>query len=367
VSKALRLWLVFAVLVPSGAVATALLWPGGAEPVAWQPATAPSLTGSWQANTRLDAAELEQAGLDGPDTVTVGPDGLRYTGIGDGRILRWRRGGAPETFVQLEGRPVGMAFGPDGALYVADESNGTVTRAAADGSHAVLADRIGERRFNLVNDVCIARDGRVFFSESTRRWPLHENKRALIEHGGDGGVYVRHPDGRVESVLDGLNFANGVVLAPDESYLLVAETGAYRVTRLWLQGPAAGLREVLLDNLPGFPGDLSVAPDGSYWGSFFSPRKPLMDRLGPHPRVRKLITRLPLWLLPKPEHYPFVFRFDGEGRILDQLQGTPGRLTSFSSVEQHGDELLMGTPGGVGEIDGSAIWRLDLGLAEGGS
>lgn len=335
--------------------------PGGLEPVAWRPASVPALTGTWQSNDRLAAAELEQRGLLGPDTVIVGPDGLRYTGVGDGRILRWRKGEAPQTFVKLEGRPVGMNFGPDGSLYAADEERAVVWRIAPDGSQAIIADRIGERRFKFLNDVFIARDGRLFFTESTRRWGLADNKRALLEHGGDGGVFLRRPNGQIEQVLDGLNFANGVVLAPDESYLLVAETGAYRVTRLWLAGPRAGQREVLLDNLPGFPGDLSIAPDGSYWCSFFSPRKVLMDRLGPYPGLRKLVGRLPLAWLPKPEAYPFVFRFDGEGRILEQLQDYSGRrLPSFSSVVQHGDELLMGTPGGVGEIDADTVWRLPL-------
>ena len=41
--------------------------------------------------------------------------------------------------------------------------------------------------------------------------------------------------------MDGLQFANGVVLSPDESYLLVAETGAYRITRLWLGGARAAI------------------------------------------------------------------------------------------------------------------------------
>lgn len=46
--------------------------------------------------------------------------------------------------------------------------------------------------------------------------------------------------------------------------------------------------------------------------------------------------------------YPFVFRFDGEGRVLETLQASASSgLPSFSSVVQSGDELLLGSPGGL--------------------
>lgn len=339
-----------------------LLAPVGIEPILWNPAPAPSLTGIWQPNNRLDSAVLEQSGLPGPDTVLPGADGLRYAAIGDGRIVRWRKDGPIEEFARVNGRPVGMNFGADGSLYAADEERGVIWKITPDRRVSRLTERIGERKFNLLNDVWIARDGRVFFTESTARWPLAENQRALLEHGGDGGVYVWHPDGRVTQVLDDLNFANGVVLSQKEDYLLVAETGSYRITRLWLTGPRAGQREALLDNLPGFPGDLSVAPDGeSYWCSFFTPRKRLLDKLGPHPWARKLVGLLPLSWLPESEPYPFVFRFNGQGQVLETLQATPdSKLPSFSSVVQDGDELLLGTPGGVGAIDSDRVYRVRL-------
>ncbi|MCY1343599.1 SMP-30/Gluconolactonase/LRE-like region [compost metagenome] len=338
-----------------------LFWPTPMQPVAWQPQPVPAAAGVWAPNHRLDAAVQEQAGLPGPDTVVVDGEGRRYSGIGDGRIVRWRAGEAAQTFVQLDGRPVGMNFGPDGSLYAADEERAVVWRVSAQGQAEVLVQSSAQWRFNFLNDVFIAADGRLFFTDASSRWGLADNKRALLEHGGDGRVFVRQPDGRIELLLDGLEFANGVVLAPDETYLLVAETGAYRITRLWLSGARGGQREVLVDNLPGFPGDLSIAPDGSYWGSFFSPRKRLLDALGPWPWVRKLASRLPPAWLARPVPFPYVFRFDGQGRVLETLQGSPGTgLPSFSSVVQHGDALLLGTPGGVGEIDSDRAYRVKL-------
>ncbi len=66
-------------------------------------------------------------------------------------------------------------------------------------------------------------------------------------------------------------------------------------------------------------------------------------------------------LLTKLVTYPFVFRFDGEGRVLETLQASASSgLPSFSSVVQSGDELLLGSPGGVGEIDADRVYRVRL-------
>jgi hypothetical protein len=47
--------------------------------------------------------------------------------------------------------------------------------------------------------------------------------------------------------------------------------------------------------------------------------------------------------------------------VLESLQASPGStLPSFSSVVQVGNELLLGTPGGVGEIDADGAYRVSL-------
>ena len=347
------------------------LLPTGMEPVSWSPEQAPALSGDWQPNNRLAAAIPEQTSIVGPDTVIVGPDGYRYSAIDGGIIVRWLKDGNIEEFLQIDGRPVGMNFGPDGNLYAADETRGIIWKITPEKEVSIIAESFEQRKFNLLNDVWIAKDGSIYFTESTSHWPLKENQRALIEHGGDGGVFVIRPDGNIEQLLDNLNFANGVLLSPDEDFLLVAETGAYQITRLWLKGPNIGKRDVLLGNLPGFVGDLSITPDGkSYWSSFFTPRKSIMDTLGPYPKIRKLLGLLPLSLLPESQPFPFVFRFDAQGNILETLQAVPASdqvekqykesLPSFSSVVQHEDYLLLGTPGGVGTIDSDVVYKVDL-------
>ena len=38
------------------------------------------------------------------------------------------------------------------------------------------------------------------------------------------------------TIKDEMYFANGVAVSPDQTYLLVNETGAYKITKIWIAG-----------------------------------------------------------------------------------------------------------------------------------
>src|SRR3990172_5577935 len=67
-----------------------LLWPVPIDPVVWSPPPNPGFTGRFAPNNALAGVErlLEGVGT-GPEDVARGPDGLLYTGFGDGRIVRF--------------------------------------------------------------------------------------------------------------------------------------------------------------------------------------------------------------------------------------------------------------------------------------
>jgi len=97
-------------------------------------------------------------------------------------------------------------------------------------------------------------------------------------------------------LLSNLHFANGVAVSPDQSFVLVVETGAYRVHRLWLDGPRRGESEIFIDNLPGFPDGISSNGKDKFWLALVSPRDKTLDLLLPHPFLRKIVLRLPTFL-----------------------------------------------------------------------
>jgi sugar lactone lactonase YvrE len=288
----------------------------------------------------------------GPEDVALDAEGRVLTGVEDGRVLRLSpHGDLVEVVADTGGRPLGVEIDRDGTLVVSDAHRGLLRVDPAGGRVTTLVaagDDAGGAPLTLCDNATVASDGAIFFSDSSGRFTLDHWQADLLEHSGTGRLLRRSPDGAVEPVLTGLHFANGVALSGDESFVVVAETGAYRLTRLWLTGPAAGTTDVLVDNLPGFPDNVSLGGDGLLWVALASPRNALMDRLAPrHPALRRALWALPAALRPAPANTAWVQAYTQRGELVHDLQST---VEGFSMVT------------GVRVVDG-AVW---LGSLHGG-
>ena len=333
-----------------------LLWPVKVEPAAWEPPAAPPLAGDFAPNERLAAVERLDAGGHAPEGVAVDAGGNVYTGLEDGRVMRLpARGGAPELFAQTGGRPLGLEFDGAGGLVIADANRGLLV-AGRDGALTVLSREAGGRPFGCVNDLDIAADGTIYFTDATDRFPLSVYRQDIVEHRPNGRLLAYDPAARAARVVfDGLHFANGVALGPDESFVVVAETGKYRLWRVWLKGPRAGEREVFVENLPGFPDNVTFNGRDTFWVALVSPRNRLLDALLPRPFLRKVIARLPSFMQPAPSRHGFVLGLDAGGRVTRNLQDPSGsRYALVSSAVEHEGALYLGS---LGE---DAVGRLRL-------
>jgi sugar lactone lactonase YvrE len=184
----------------------------------------------------------------------------------------------------------------------------------------------------------------VYFSDSSRRFGINHWRGDILEHSGTGRLLRRDPGGAVEVLLDGLQFANGVALGPGESFVTVAESGAYRLTRLWLAGERAGQHDVLVDNLPGFPDNLAAGSSGLIWVALGAPRNPLLDRLHRLPPVlRRAVWALPERLQPQPVRTLWVLAVDATGSVVHDLQGPGDRYAFVTGVREHGGRLYLGS------------------------
>jgi sugar lactone lactonase YvrE len=198
-------------------------------------------------------------------------------------------------------------------------------------------------RIHLANNAAVAADGTVYVSDSSRRFPLADYLADLYEHSGTGRLLRRDPDGSVQVLLDGLQFANGVALAPDESFVLVAETGAYRVLRYWLTGPKAGDHEVFAD-LPGFPDNLSTGPGGIFWVALPTRRDRRMDLLHRSPGLlRRAVVAIPERLQPPPVRTTWVLGLDADGRVQHDLQASTPGWWMATGVREHDGRLYLGS------------------------
>jgi sugar lactone lactonase YvrE len=294
----------------------------------------------------LPLPPLRRLEVDGaaPEDVVVDEAGRVVTGVDDGRLLRVGPDGRVEVVADTGGRPLGIELLGDGRLLVCDARRGLLAVDPAASAVEVLVDRVAGEPMRFCNNAAVAADGTVYFTDSSRRFGIDHWRADLLEHSGTGRLLRRDPGGAVEVLLDGLQFANGVALAADESFVAVAETGAYRLTRLWLRGERAGRTDLLADNLPGFPDNLSTGPGGLLWVALGSPRNPLLDRLHRrHPALRRAVWALPERLQPKPVRTLWVLAVDAGGAVVHDLQGPGDDYTMVTGVREHGGRLYLGS------------------------
>ncbi|HRC85025.1 MAG TPA: SMP-30/gluconolactonase/LRE family protein, partial [Thermoanaerobaculia bacterium] len=196
----------------------------------------------------------------------------------------------------------------------------------------------------FTDDVAVASDGRIYFSDASSRWGAKQYLFDLLEARPWGRLLRYDPATRTtETLLENLYFANGVALSKDEDFVLVNETYRYRITRYWLAGEKRGTSEVFADNLPGFPDGIAADGRGGFWVAMFAPRNPQADLLHRHPFAKSLLARLPGAFWPKPQRYGLAVQLDANGRVLRTLQDPTGqRVPQVTSAWEHAGWLYLG-------------------------
>ena len=332
-----------------------LLWPSPLDSVSWSPKPIPPLTGSFEKNNKLDAMERIYEGLCiGCEDVAIDSTGVIYGSALNGEIVRFV-GDHRSVFANTNGRPLGLDFDSEGNLIVADADKGLLS-IDSNGEITVLATGHGNKPFKFTDDVEVGSDGIFYFSDASSKWTYHDNIRDLVEHGGHGRLLTYDPrDRQVRMLMEGLQFANGIAVAEDASFVLVNETGQSRVTKYWLEGPRAGEHEWIIPNLPGYPDGVSRGENGIFWLTLVSPRDELAEKSMPYAWVRNQVFKLPRALVePKPKRYGMVLGFDDNGNIHYNLQSENPKLFMITSVQQAGSNLYLGS------LVDSAIGRMEL-------
>ena len=135
--------------------------------------------------------------------------------------------------------------------------------------------------------------------------------------------------------------------------MLHFETGSYRVLRYWLHGPEAGSSEVFVDNLPGFPDNISFNGRDRFWLALFAPRNAVVDALGPYPLLRGALLRLPEAVKPAPAPHAHVVGLSLNGEVVASLQDdAPDAYAPITAAEEREGRLILGSleHPGIGQI-----------------
>lgn len=198
---------------------------------------------------------------------------LLFSDIPNDRIMRWIPGVGVSVFRQPSNFSNGHTRDRQGRLVSCEHGTRRVTRTEYDGSITVVADRYQGKPLNSPNDVIVASDGAIWFSDPHYGILTHyEGHKAEQEL--PCNVYRVDTSGEIKAVLTDFNCPNGLAFSPDEKRLYVADTGrmftgdlqhvrAFDVGTDWrLSGG-----EVFHVVDPGCADGMRVDTDGNLWSS----------------------------------------------------------------------------------------------------
>jgi ribose transport system permease protein len=313
----------------------------------------------------VEAIALDR--IEGPEDIILDRHDNLYTVNRNGSIIRFfapdyeRR----EEFARIGGRPLGLAIDrdenliacvagmgvygvkPDRTVFkVSDETNRTWHRLKDDS------------RLWLADDLDIAADGKIYFSDATTRYDLSDWALDGFEGRGNGRLICHDPaTGRTQTILSNLAFPNGVCLSHDGRSVLWASTWLCRIYRYWIQGEKAGTLALLVDNLPGYPDNINRASDGTYWLALVGIRSPVYDLAMADPSFRtRMVKQIPPdeWLCPG-INFGCIVKFDDAGNVRESLWD-PGATShpTITSMREHKGYLY------IGGLENNRIGRLPL-------
>ncbi|ABS02979.1 SMP-30/gluconolactonase/LRE family protein [Kineococcus radiotolerans] len=156
---------------------------------------------------------------------------LILSDIPGNRVLRWDEasGVGGGLTVHREGVEFtnGRTLDREGRVVTCSHGRRAVERTDADGTTTVLVDRYGDARLNSPNDVIVASDGAIWFTDPPYGISVevegHEGHREY----GDNFVFRLDPATReLRVVVTDVEEPNGLAFSPDESLLYVADTSA---------------------------------------------------------------------------------------------------------------------------------------------
>ena len=320
------------------------------------PLISPRSSSPFAMNDRLGASQIIGLGeVDGPEDVILDSSENLYCSVRQGEIIRFL---APdyvrrEVYAHVGGRPLGMAFDKNRGLVVCIAGMGlyridasrTVEKLTAETNRSPFSI-IDDSRMRMPDDLDIAPDGKVYFSEATIRYGFEEWVVDALEGRGNGRIIRYDPaTGATRTVVRNLLFANGMCMAHDNKSILFAETWGCRISRYWLDGPRKGRIEIVIPDLPGYPDNINRGSRGTYWAALSGVRTPSFDLAMTMPAFRRRMARRVAsdeWLFPNTDA-GCVFRFGEDGRVIESMWDIDGdNHPSVTSMREHRGYLYLG-------------------------
>lgn len=198
---------------------------------------------------------------------------LYFSDVPSNVLYRRSADGAVSEFRAPSDHSNGNTVGPDGRLLSCEQATRRIVRTEPDGGRTVLVDRYRGSRINSPNDLVVASDGAVWFTDPD--YGIRSEDQGGVAPRELDGCYVFRlgSDGRLDVMADDLVMPNGLAFSPDGRRLYVADS-AYtvdpaaprhvRVYDVAADGALSGSR-VLVEVDEGWPDGLRVDEAGRLW------------------------------------------------------------------------------------------------------
>jgi gluconolactonase len=175
---------------------------------------------------------------------------LHFSDMPDDKRRRWHRSDGVEVLRDPSNKCNGMTRDNDGNLIVCEHVTSSVVRETPAGNRETIATHWGDKELNSPNDVIVASDGSIIFTDPTYgRMPVFGLPRDQ-ELDFQGVYRIPAGGGDLELLVDDFEQPNGLCFTPDESQLYVNDTTRAHI-RVFDVGPNHALSNgrVLIDGI----------------------------------------------------------------------------------------------------------------------
>lgn len=216
----------------------------------------------------IEAFEVFAMGIDHPECLAFDTAGFLWAGGEAGQIYRIDTAGKVTTVATMGGFCAGLAFSPEGELFVCNTSLGIV-RVQASGAFSVFAGHAGQHKLICPNYGLFDSAGNYYVTDSGN-WKKKN------------GYLLRFtPDGQGKILGGPYGYANGLALSADEKTLFMVESDTDRVLRFEIETDGAiSPPKVYAESVGRFPDGLALDADGNLYVSCYASDD--IHRVSPH-------------------------------------------------------------------------------------
>lgn len=252
--------------------------------------TVPPMDGAFKANMALENAPV-WAKLPTPDNLTLWRGDVY---LSSGPVLyRSDTAGQLTEVARYAAAITALAAGD--TLAVAVAGRGVMLRSETGETELVSASVF--QGAGCLTAMSFAKDGTLILASGSTRHSPEDWARNLMERRHDGAVWAVPPGAAPRRLAEGLAWPSGLMCQEDKGRVIVSEAWRNRLIALPMVG---GVPDVVLDNLPAYPGRLTASDAGAYL-CCFAPRSQLIEFVLREPAYRtRMMAEVPpqFWVAP---------------------------------------------------------------------